>query len=361
MTKDIIRVLVVDDSPTMCDILISMIQDAPGLQVIGAARDGLEAVEMTAKLRPDIITMDIRMPRLNGLDATRRIMSTTPTPIIVVASNIYEADMNIAFNATSVGALTVVEKPHGLDPSSYDAVRQQIITTIQLMADVQVVALAPDGPSGQPVAPVAPSAPARFTPATPCELIAIAASSGGPGVLREVLQSLPADLSIPIVIVQHITRGFGQGFAHWLDSLTPLQVLLAQQGEVLKPGQVLLAPEDKHLTLALGNTVQLDQTEPLNGLRPSATRLFSSIAEVYGAAATGLILSGEGEDGVAGLEQLHAAGGYVIAQTEESCVVPNMPKAAIERGVVDRILTPSEIAVALLQLDQQRKLHSTAS
>ena len=352
MTKDTIRVLVVDDSQTMRDILISMLHEAPDLQVIGEAHDGVEAVALTASLRPDVITMDIRMPRLNGLEATRQIMSTTPTPIIVVANNIYEADMNIAFNAAAVGALTVVEKPHGLDPASYQTIRQQLITTVQLMADVQVVALAPSEQAL--LRPVASATPAlQLT--TPCDVIAIAASAGGPGVLREILQNLPADWSIPIVIVQHITRGFAQGFAHWLDSATLLQVALAQAGEALTPGRVLLAPEDRHLTVTPGNIVQLDQTPPLNGVRPSATRLFDSVATVYGSAAVGVILSGMGEDGVDGLQHLHDAGGHVIAQNEESCIVFGMPKVAIERGFADRVLAPNEIIKALLQLDRYRK------
>ncbi len=351
MAKDTIRVLVVDDSQTMRDILKNMLHQAPGIQVVGTARDGLEAIELTASLRPDVITMDIRMPRLNGLDATRQIMSSMPTPIIVVASNIYEAEMNIAFNATAVGALTVVEKPHGLDADSYDAVRQQIITTIQLMSDVQVVALAPH----EPTPTLAAAAPETFKPITPCEVIAIAASAGGPGVLREIMQCLPGDFSIPIVIVQRIARGFGQGFAHWLDGLTPLPVSLAQPGEAVGRGQILLAPEDRHLILTSDHTVQLAQDEPVNGQRPSATRLFESLAAVYGPAAVGVILSGMGDDGVAGLERLHAAGGHVIAQSEESCVVPGMPRAAIERGIVDRVLAPGEIAAALLQLDSQKK------
>ncbi|CAG0935605.1 Protein-glutamate methylesterase/protein-glutamine glutaminase [Thermoflexales bacterium] len=353
MTKDIIRVLVVDDSQIMRDILTDMLHEAPGIQVLGTARDGMEAVELTASLRPDVITMDIRMPRLNGLEATRQIMSSMPTPIIVVASNIYEAEMNIAFNATAMGALTVVEKPHGLDAGSYESVRQHIITTIQLMADVQVVALAPNEQ-----VTVRPPQRDGYKPTTPCELIAIAASAGGPGVLREILQCLPADFSLPIVIVQHIARGFGQGFAHWLDSLTPLPVLLAQPGDALVPGRVLLAPEDRHLTLTPGHVVQLDQTEPVKGLRPSATRLFESLAAVYGPAAVGVILSGMGEDGVAGLERLHAAGGHVIAQSEESCVVSDMPKTAVVRGIVDRVLTPGEITSAILQLDGHRKSHA---
>ena len=345
--KDIIQVLVVDDSPTTRDILIGMLTDTDGLHVIGAAQDGLEAVELTAQLRPDVITMDIRMPRLNGLEATRRIMSSTPTPIVVVSSNIYEADLNIAFNAMAVGALTVVEKPRGLDLTSYIAVREQLVTAVRLMADVQVVALMPNA-----AAPVS-SAPtlAEINPTRPIELIAIAASAGGPGTLREILQALPGDLSIPMVVVQHITRGFGQGFAHWLDGLTPLHVSIAQPDQRLTAGQVLIAPDDTHLTIGPGGIVQLDQAAPVNGSRPSATRLFESIARTYGPAAIGVILSGMGDDGVEGLARLRAAGGHVIAQNEESCAVFGMPKAAIERGIVDQVLTPNAIAATLLRLN----------
>jgi len=175
--KDIIRVLVVDDSLTTREILIGMLSDTAGLHVVGTAQDGLEAVELTAQLRPDVITMDIRMPRLNGLEATRRIMSSTPTPIVVVSSNIYEADLNIAFNAMAVGALTVVEKPHGLDPASYIAVREQLVTAVRLMADVQVVALVPNAATSSPTSSAPTSA--AIKPTRPIELIAIAASAGG--------------------------------------------------------------------------------------------------------------------------------------------------------------------------------------
>ncbi len=356
--KGSIRVLVVDDSQIVRQILISMIETEPGFQVVGQARDGEEAIRLTARLRPDVITMDIRMPRLDGLEAIRRIMSTTPTPIVVVASSAYETDRNVAFAAIEAGALTVVEKPAGITPKAYAAVRHQLITTIRLMSDVQVVTLKHPVPRLEEIAPPSEQ---RALPVQwqidKTQLIAIAASTGGPGILREILSALPADLSIPILAVQHITPGFSQGFAQWLDSETPLQVSLAQDGEHVRPGHVLIAPDDTHLTVTSAGIVRLDKLPPIKGQRPSATRLFESVARSYGAASVGVVLTGMGDDGADGLEALHHAGAHIIAQDEQSCVVFGMPKAAIERGVVDRVMPPDKIASVLKYLDAQRKAH----
>jgi two-component system chemotaxis response regulator CheB len=357
--RKVIRVLVVDDSPTMRQILIGMLLDADGFEIAGQAQDGLEAVQLAAALRPDVIMMDIRMPRMNGLDATRYIMSTTPTRIVVVSNNVYEADLNIAFNAIAAGALTVVEKPKGLDAASYEAVCDQLVMAVRLMADVQVVALAPSTQALPPISELSTRSTTR--PAARTEVIAIAASTGGPGVLNHVLSNLPADFSIPMVVVQHITAGFGLGMAHWLNGLTPLTVAIAQHGEVLTPGRVLIAPDDAHLIIAPGGVVQIDRTAPVDGLRPSATRLFSSIAQTYGAAAVGVILSGMGDDGVEGLGALRQAGGRVIAQSEESCVVFGMPKVAIERGLVDEVLAPDNIVATLKRLNEVNRLTGLAN
>ncbi len=342
--KDTIRVLVVDDSPLIRTVLVAMLDATPGFQVVGQASDGQQAIRMTSELRPDVITMDIRMPRLDGLEATRQIMSATPTPIVVVANSIYSADLNIAFSAIAAGALTVVEKPQGLDPASYDVVREQLATAIRLVADVQLVAL-----RHRPMAP----ARAEFRQLSemrksvlPIEIIAVAASTGGPGTLKRILSALPESMAIPIVIVQHITPGFGPGFAQWLDGSTPLKVALATNGERVSPGKVLIAPEGSHLVLNPGGVIRLEQSPPIKGLRPSATRLFDSIAQAYGFTAVGVVLSGMGDDGVEGLENLHAAGGYIIAQREDTCVVFGMPQVAIQRGIVNRVSTPEEIAKA---------------
>ena len=356
--KDSIRVLVVDDSIVVRQILVSMLDTEPGFQVVGQARDGVEAVRLTARLHPDIVTMDIRMPRMNGLEAIKQIMSTTPTPIVVVAASVYEPDLDIAFTAIEAGALTVVEKPKGITPEAYEATRDQLMTAIRLMSDVQVVTLRPDRRQHSHSAATVSQVGVKDTIEAPrkIELIAIAASTGGPGVLREILCALPGDFCIPVVAVQHITTGFAHGFARWLNGESALQVALAENGERIRPGRVLIAPDDTHLTIASGGVARLDRSEPVKGQRPSATRLFESIAKIYGPAAVGVVLTGMGEDGADGLESLQRAGGHVIAQNEESCIVFGMPKAVIERQIADRVLPPDEIASVLKYFGGRRKL-----
>jgi two-component system chemotaxis response regulator CheB len=359
--KDPIRVLVVDDSIVVRQILVSMLESEPGFQVVEQAQDGHEAVQMTARLRPDVITMDIRMPRLDGLEAIRQIMSTTPTPIVVVAASVYEPDLNIAFAAIEAGALTVVEKPKGITPEAYAAARDQLVKTIRLMSDVQVVTLWPDRRPPTQARRRLADAEGMLLANVDVQLIAIAASTGGPGVLRQIFHTLPGDLSIPIVAVQHITPGFAHGFAQWLNSETALQVALAKNGESVRPGHVLIAPDDTHLIVAPGGIVRLDHSEPVKGQRPSATRLFDSVAKIYGPTSVCVVLTGMGDDGADGLENLRKTGGHVIAQDEESCAVFGMPKAAIERGIVDQILTPDRIASTFKDVDRRRKSESKST
>jgi two-component system chemotaxis response regulator CheB len=349
--KSPIRVLVVDDSLVVRQILVSMLESEPGFEVVGQARDGEEAVRLTARLRPDVITMDIRMPRMDGLGAIGQIMSTTPTPIVVVAASVYESDLNIAFTAIEAGALTVVEKPRGITPEAYEATRDQLVTAIRLMSDVQVVTIRPAWRRPEPVT-IRPIDVQETTGAPSItSLIAIAASTGGPGVLRGIFHALPGDFAIPIVVVQHITSGFAHGFARWLNGESALQITLAEDGEPIRPGRVLIAPDDTHLTISPGGIVRLDHSEPIQGQRPSATRLFESAARTCGSTTVGIVLTGMGEDGADGLESLHQAGGHVIAQDEETCVVFGMPKAAIDRQVVNRVMPPDKIASVLKYLD----------
>ena len=334
-----IHVLIVDDSPIIREILVQMLQSEPGLNVIGEAQDGREAIQMTAALRPDVVTMDLHMPRMNGLEAIRHIMKYTPTPIAVVAADVHEDSATLTAQAVAAGALAVVEKPHGISPLDYDAVRGQLVTAIRLVAGVELVTLGRE--TGHSAAGEGHHA----------KVVAIGASTGGPGVLHRILSALPGDVSVPIVIVQHITAGFGAGFVRWLDSVTEIEVRLAQDKEPLRAGIALIAPEDQHMTVQAGGVIRLDEEQPVNGVRPSASRLFDSVAQVYREASVGILLTGMGNDGAEGLETIWRVGGYAIAQDEASCVIFSMPESAIARGIVHQVLSPEAIATFLQRLN----------
>ncbi len=358
-TTQPIRVVVVDDSATIRTLLTSILESAPGLQVVGMAGDGEEALRVVTRLRPDVVTMDVNMPRMNGLEATRRIMRDIPTPIVIISSSMTHADVDLTFEAMQAGALSVVGTPSFQDKESCN----EVIRTIRTMAGVPVIRRWGHGTRGLMLRGEGAQALARLaaTPGTPpvpaaatrqVQLIGIASSTGGPGTLAQVLRHLPANFSIPILIVQHITTGFAGGLAEWLNSQVPLKVAVAGQGALPQPGTVLLAPDDYHMYLNADGAIELSHDAPLHSLRPSANYLFTSMARYLGSRSAGVILTGMGDDGVDGLEKLHKAGGLVIAQDELSCVVYGMPREAVLRNIVDWVLSPEQIPGLLLQIAQ---------
>ncbi len=347
-----IRVLVVEDSPTARDFLVALINRSSDLSVVGTASDGEEAVRRAARLRPDVIAMDIHMPRLDGLEATRRIMREAPTRIVLVTAGPARADTDLTFESLKAGALTVVHKPGAADPNGCE----QLLQTLRLMADVPVVTRwrTERTRARQPAAP-APAEPCldQSLAAKDCldrKIIGIAASTGGPSALVAVLKPLPARFPLPILVVQHITKGFGASLAEWLAHQVQIRVKTAVHQAALEPGVVWLAPDDYHLTVNNRGMMVLTQEEPYKGLRPSANFLFHSLAKQYGRQAVGIILTGMGDDGVEGLSNLHQSGGLILAQNEASCVVYGMPREAVMRNAVHYVFTPDQIASALLQL-----------
>jgi two-component system chemotaxis response regulator CheB len=348
-----IRVVVADDSPTMRELLVALVDSAPNMHVVGTGANGEEALRLTRRLKPDVVTLDVRMPRMDGLEATRRIMQECPTPIVIVSGSILRSDVDLTLEALRAGALTVVRKPGLADATAC----HDLIEALRLMAGVPVVHRWRRAESSLPrPALVRPPAP-RIYP----DIIGIAASTGGPAALATVLKALPADFALPMLVVQHVTRGFTGGLAEWLAGETRLRVRLAQQGHAPRPGEVLLAPDDRHLEITRQGTLQLSQAAPYKGLRPSANVLFESLAAAYGARATGVILTGMGDDGADGLLALHRAGGRIYAQNEASCVVYGMPREAVLRGAVDEELPLKAIAsvlAALAVLPQQKGIES---
>jgi two-component system chemotaxis response regulator CheB len=339
-----IRVVVAEDSVTTRELIVAVLTSDPDIAVVGQAANGTEAVALASRLRPDVITMDIRMPVMDGFEATRRIMSEAPTRIIVLSSSVDAEELKITFEALKLGAVAVVEKPRASDAGAFQAVRQQFLDTVKSMAEVRVVRHWPKHPPAPRLRTVV------RPPASPIQVIAVAASTGGPGALAALLQALPPDLGAPILAVQHITPGFERGLAGWLGSLTSMRVRLATDGARLTGGEVLVGPSDYHMGVAANGTVSLDRRPPIQGHRPSATALFASVAAAFGPRAIGVVLTGMGEDGAAGLKALRDAGGRTIAQDEASCVVYGMPRAAVALGAVEYVEPLDHIAERILHL-----------
>ena len=341
-----IGVLVVDDSPTCRLLIVEILRADPGIEVVGQAADGLEAVEMVKRLHPDIVTMDVQMPRLDGFAATKRIMVEAPTPILITTSLDPHA-LSVSLEAIRMGALAVQAKPG--DPSSpaFDAEAQELVRQVKAMARVKVVRhheLAPVR------APAAQSPSARSLHEGPAEIVAIAASTGGPAAIHRILTSLPADFPLSVLVVQHISRGFAPGFADWLDKASRLTVKLAERGEELRPGTVYVAVDDHHLRVSPSRKIHLSTVDPVGGFRPSGTVLFESVATAFGRGAVAVILTGMGRDGVDGLRAIREAGGRTIAESEATAVVYGMPAAAVSAGLADLVLPLDGVCAALAAL-----------
>jgi len=342
-----IRVLIVEDSPTAALLLKTILEADPQVEVVGLAHNGLKAVNQTLALRPDVLIMDANMPVMDGFEATRQIMEQAARPIVMVSASLDPKAASILFKALEAGAVAIVQKPVGPNSSQFAQQAAELLTTVKLMADLKVVTrIRRENRISGPVIN------RGLKPVRPIEIVAIAASTGGPAALATILRELPVDLPVPIVVVQHITSGFDQGLVAWLNQLTPLSVQLAEDRQRLRAGQILVAPSDKHLGVRLG-AVKLTPSVSISGFRPSATHLFQTVADVYGARGLGIILTGMGNDGAEGLLALRQASGRVLAQDEASCVVYGMPAAAVKLGAVDQIVPLNDISSLTSTLCQE--------
>lgn len=351
-----IRILVADDSATARALLVALLNAEPDFRVVGEARNGREAVEMTERLAPDIVTMDIQMPEMDGFQATQELMTRTPTPIIIVSSTARLDDVELSLEATRAGALLVLPKPEGPSITLAAADQRHLVNMVRAMASVKVVRRHTAGSSFPMNA--SRRTPARAMPrvrgAVAPRVVAIGASTGGPAALQTILSELPASFPLPILVVQHMAHGFTGGLVHWLSGDTRLAVRVATFGEIARPGTVYVAPDDRHLGLRLGDgnslRLLLDGAPPFGSFRPSASYLFRSVADALGPAALHVILTGMGDDGVTGLRAAYAAGGHVIAQDEASSVIYGMPREAVRAGVVNDIVSLAEIASQIMEL-----------
>lgn len=341
-----IKVLIAEDSPTIRAFLLAILDSEPGMKVVGAVADGAAAVDAAQRLKPDVVTMDIHMPGLDGFAATREIMETTPVPIVIVSGAVTD-EVAATFRAVEAGALAFVRRPAGIGHVDHESEVDALITAVRLMSEVKVVRRWKRGPTGPRATPVA--LPPPVTGEQP-RLVAIGASTGGPIALQTILSGLAADYPLPVLVVQHIAQGFVQGFADWLAASSRLPVHVATDGMPILSGHVYLAPDNAHMGMDGRMRLVLSDAPPEAGLRPSVSHLFRSVAFHTGARSVAVLLSGMGADGADGLCHLRSLGALTIAQDAASSVVHGMPGVAIDRGGAVFVLSPAEIAVKLGEL-----------
>jgi two-component system, chemotaxis family, protein-glutamate methylesterase/glutaminase len=343
-----INVLVVEDSRVTRDYLVYTLETDAEIRVIGTAASGEAALTFLSEHRPDAILMDIHLPGIDGFETTRRIMSSNPVPIVVCTASTSFDQVHTAMRALEAGALAVLKKPKGLGDPDAEAEAAAAINTLKLMSEVKVVrrwkrAASAAAPVASAVVEPTPLAVASHDVA----IVAIGASTGGPPAVSQILSGLPASFAAPILLVQHMSAGFTDGFAKWLGAASCLPVHVAHGGETPLPGHVYVAPDDHHLCVGRWGELQTSRDEPRNGLRPSAGVLFRSVAECFGRRAIGVLLTGMGRDGALELKLMADRGALTVAQDEESCVVFGMPAEAIRLGAARFVFPPHKIAALL--------------
>jgi two-component system chemotaxis response regulator CheB len=332
-----VRVLVVDDSALMRKLIPQMIEHDPALHVVGTAMDGEFALKKIPELQPDVVTLDMEMPRMDGMETLKHIVRNYPAlPVVVVSAHTTEGASQ-TFKALSLGAFDFIAKPHDALSGNMDGIGQDLISKLKAAAMRRMVSSAPlvrsAGKAGRKQRRVDNTSAAR--------VLAIGASTGGPNAVEYVLSQLPANFPAAILIVQHMPVGFTDMFARRLDESCAIEVKEAVPGDLMVAGRALICPGDRHMKvkrMPLGNVVVLNDDERVNGHRPSVDVLFRSVADEFGAFSLGLLMTGMGEDGAEGLGRIKKSGGFTVAQDEESSVVYGMPRVATERGYATRIL-----------------------
>jgi two-component system, chemotaxis family, protein-glutamate methylesterase/glutaminase len=350
----VIRVLIVEDSPVQREFLMFILEESGQFEIAGTAADGEEAVEAVERLRPDIVLMDCHMPKLDGIGATRIIMETCPTPIVVASASVVPGEVKITFDAIKNGALAVVNKPPAFGSPNYDRVVAELVRTLRLMSEVKVVRRwAP-----RTLKPAAPTTGPMISENSDIRVIAMAGSTGAPGVVAEILAGLASRVAAPVLIVQHMTEGFVEGFAAWLSARTGMSVTIAQNGLLAEAGCAYIAPDALQMGIDASGRIVLSQDADDDGFRPSGTFLLRSVARAFGPQAIGIVLTGMGRDGSAGLLDLRRAGGVTIAQDEQSCVVFGMPREAIQLGAAAHVAAPADMVQLILSRAQQGRLNT---
>ncbi|MBI3585024.1 MAG: chemotaxis-specific protein-glutamate methyltransferase CheB [Nitrospinae bacterium] len=350
-----IRVLITEDSPTIAEIIRMTLTKDKEIQVIGWAKNGKECIEMVNRLKPNVITMDIRMPIMDGFEATKEIMAKSPTPILVFSASIND-DLNVAFNALKFGALDVLEKPRILTAGkSSDDMAEVLIQRIKVVSRVR------------PFKKIFKPTPLDYKKYRPKRIsisadgdgiLVIGASTGGPPVLNYILSKLHPKFPLPILVTQHISQGFMEGLITWLQDECPLKIKIGEDNETVERGSVYFAPDNYHMGITIDKKIFLNNTPPISGHRPSVDFLMESSASAYGEHCMGIILTGMGRDGAKGMMAIRNEGGFTLSQDEESSVIFGMPKVAIESGAVMKVCNIEQIPDEIIYWIQNKNIIS---
>jgi two-component system chemotaxis response regulator CheB len=360
-----INVLVVDDSALMRKVISDILSEDGEIKVIGTARNGLDAVEKVEKLRPDVVTLDIEMPTLDGLHALGYIMSECPTPVVILTA-VDPRSAEKTLNAFEYGAVDFIQKPSGNISLNISDIANDIRLKVKIAAKVDLKKLGfmeehvhsrETAVKKQPDMTAKPVEEPRKKLLSNQKILAIASSTGGPRALEQVIPKLPGDLRVPVVIVQHMPAGFTASLAQRLDTQSQLTVCEAKNGDVLQAGVVYIAPGNYHMEIVQKNingrtseVVALNQNPREQGVRPCANILFKSLVPLYGQNILAVVLTGMGADGADGAEGIKRAGGKVITEDEKSCVVYGMPKVVVQRGLSDSVVTLEKISSEIVQM-----------
>jgi two-component system chemotaxis response regulator CheB len=342
--------LVVDDSALMRRVICNLLEEDPELQVVGTAVDGLDAVQKVQELSPDVVTLDVEMPRLDGLQTLGYLMSERPLPCIMLSAYT-PSGAETTLKALEYGAADFVQKPSGAISLNLERVKEELIEKVKVAKGIDLSRLPFRDGESRPAAPK-PALTAKAANIPLKGLLAIGCSTGGPRALAELLPALPRDLKVPVIIAQHMSGGFTKTLAGRLDKDSLIRVKEAEDGEAMIPGHAYLAPGDWHLEVerkAAGGLIRLNQRPPQLGVRPCVDIMFLSVAEAFGEKSLGVLLTGMGRDGTKGMKAMKAKKARTLAQDEASCVVYGMPRSAVAAGVVDRVVPLQDMAKAIVE------------
>jgi two-component system, chemotaxis family, protein-glutamate methylesterase/glutaminase len=335
-----INVLVVEDSPVARELLLEIISQADDIHVLGTAATGEDAIKMNKELNPDLITMDVNLPKMNGLEATKNIMESRPVPIIIVSSGFEPYNIDHSVEVLKAGAVAIAKKPEAYGSEHFKADGDKLIQMIRLMSEIKVIKRKASGENKKHEPNIVqPNGKSNDK----IELIGIGASTGGPAIIEEILSGLPDNFSIPVVIVQHIAQGFTEGFVEWLNQKSTLKVVVASDGMSVEPGYCYIAPDDFHLKIKYPDTLQLVNDDLVNGVKPSVSVFFESLVNTYGKNCLAILLSGMGKDGADKLKILKDVGAITIAQDSSSSLIFGMPGEAVKLKAAKYVMSKEEI------------------